>query len=275
MSSGGFLIDRNVVPGTLTPGKLSTDFRKYTYCSFASQGRYTAMNGYGDPTGTAGDDNMATWPAEVGGQLNAIQFVIGTQTILSPSIVAGGLDVSQDLTNNDGFEWGFGIASDNVARGRHVYTVGTHKRFFATLGLKLTDITGTDTLLFGFRKVQAASADYTDYTDYAAFALVAALGALNTKTRNDSGTAVSVATGTTWADLETKALTVEVDGEGNVKFYLDGAELGGASPLAGQTFAFDVGDNVFPFFHMLHDTDVAESTLWTYFEAGYRPVRTI
>jgi hypothetical protein len=269
-----------VKSGSLDPQKINPSTGgRYTRTTFRSLGTFTAAIGYGNPTGATGAINNWDMPVDIGGQCYAQYFVMGAgQTILAPVLdvtTSAGVTVSLDSTDDEGAEYLFG-ARDGTAttglRGKHEYVIGTDKAFFVRLKLSLADASGTDALYFGFRRTQAFQAPVTGYTDYAAFAITASANpaGISTATRLNTGTAAIVASTATWADAATKDLRIEVAQSGAVRFVLNGAMLGNqTSGLTGQTFTFDAGDTVVPFFSYLNSSDVAEGIIFQEFECGY------
>jgi hypothetical protein len=269
---GGFVLDRNLVAGQITPSKFSADLRKYTLCEFNSFGQYSNSTGYADPTGTTADINHFAYPASVGGSLTGLYHMLGAgQTKLKPLVSADGVDWALDLTADEGVELNFGIIATNVARGKHVFQVGgtdangRTRGFFASLTFKIADVSGTDDCAFGFRKV-AAQAAIDDYTDFAVFNIIS--GDIKIESANDDSTTATVDTTDNWADAASKKVTILVDGDGNTKFLLNDAD-----PTVTTSFAFDNGDNLFPFFYLLHDATSPGAVTLSRFEAGYLPLR--
>jgi hypothetical protein len=208
--------------------------------------------GYGDPTGSTGDVNLLK---HLFGEYE--YHVKGTgQTILAPVWGATGLNVSQDLTNNEGVEYTNGI----TALSRFSFTVGTDSVFFK-LKIKITDVSGSDQLIMGFRKQEAYQADWNDYDELVSIGNVSGDIKLGTILNN----AATVVTDTTdnWADGATKTLEVYVSKAGVVTYKIDGA-----APTVTAAFTFDNAEKIIPFFFLLHDTDVAESTLILEWQCG-------
>lgn len=266
--------------GSMSPQKLdpSTGGR-YTRTTFRALGNFTTAVGYGAPTGATGAINNWDLPVDIGGQCYGQYFILGAgQTILAPAFdvtTSLGVDISLDQTDNEGAEYIFG-ARDGTAttglRGKHEYVIGTDKAFFAQWKLSIADASGTDEMLFGWRRTQAFQTAHTGYTDYAYMGLLtlANPGLIQTKTRLNSGSASTVSSTATWADGATKTLRVEVLQNGKVRFILNGAMLGNqTSGLTGQAFTFDAGDTVLPSLFFLHSSDVAGTVLLQEFECGY------
>jgi len=224
---------------------------RVTYTEFSHQPKFSAADGYSDPVGTDATANIMVVDGETFEYQN-----IGTQTILAPVWGATGLNVARDLTADDGTE----ITQGVTARNKSAVTVGTDKAY-CELELTLTDVSGTDDCLFGFRKVEAYQAAVDDYDEMAAFNIVS--GDIKTETILNNGTTTTTDTTDDWADGETKVLRLEIDGAGRVTYKVDGAE-----PTVVAAFTFDTGEVVMPFFYMIHDTDASESTLFTKWSSG-------
>lgn len=196
-----------------------------------------AKEGGGAASGTSGHTNvMAT-------EKNIFEyFMIGTQTLLGPTIAASGLLCSLDLTENDGVEYSQGI----TARSKAAFVIGTSPAFYFKATLKVADVSGSDICAVGFRKTQAYQAAFADYTDKATLNKVAGDIYITTALNN----AADAATDTTedWADGESHTLEVYVSGGGVVTFKIDGE-----APSTTAAFTFDDGDTVVPFLRILHD----------------------
>lgn len=238
----------------------------YTYTTFLQQGVYVDNVGYGAPTSTTANVSRGFVPAELGGILPIVYYNNGTQTIVAPAWNSTGLVVSGDLTDTEGVNYIFG-GDDNVAKGKHVYTIGvgqgSARVFFAKLTWKVADVSGVTTSVFGIRKVQAFQTALTGYTDLACCGLVATSGNVSTRTRLNNGTAVVTDTGYDWADGETHTVLVEVYLDGKVRITYD------TYIVLDRSFTFDAGDTVVPFFDLLHATTSPGAMTWTAFTAGW------
>lgn len=169
-------------------------------------------NGAGAATGTQADVNILSWP---GFQLE--YYIIGTQTIVYPQMVAGGFDIGQmDQTNGDGLEINPGL----LGNGDMYFTTNSSAAFYCEFELKAGTAANVGTLFVGFRKVAANAQVYTSYTDYSGFLLNG--GAIHTKTRKASGTAVDTDTTQTYADATYKKYKVLISSTGIVSYQIDG-----------------------------------------------------
>ena len=226
----------------------------------------------GDPTGTAGDVNTV--------QIDGYTFqnhVIGTQTILAPKRVATGLDITQDLTANDGMEYTLGCEdpANTVisALSPGTFKVGTDKAFYFAMKLNNLDVDGLDELMVGWRKSEAYQATIeTDYDEMAAFNVMS--GDIFIDTILNAGSNTSTDTTVNWTDDTTKTLTVWCDslgdqlGTARAVYY----EIDGVKPTTVPTalFKFDADEVVIPFIAFRHDTNVGEviCKLWESGEVG-------
>lgn len=237
------------------PEVLSKSFReaRYGYEPFAQVpfSWTVTTNGYGDPTGTTGNEN-----AFHTGRNNFVWHVKGTQTIVVPSFTTDGFyDFGLDQTLNDGFELLVGGSTGVTTGGNNPahYKMGTDEAFFRLL-FSAEDISGAD-LLVGFRKVAAFTADWNDYTDLAALRVLgdssSAAGAVSIETILNNAATSQTATGDTVADATATEFLVEIRGR-TARFFVNGA-----SPSTDlTTFVFDDTDVVTPFVFFLNTTDV-------------------
>ena len=269
MSTVG-LQGRAIGAGTLLAQHINSGkFAQYSYNTFKSGGMYTAVIGYGPPTApTAAAINLGYAPNDVGGDLPFIWHNIGAQTILAPAFTTTGLTISGDLTDTAGISYAFGTAQDNVAYGKHVYTVGSNQGSanvaFCRATLTAADVSGITTLVFGLRKVQALQAALTGYTDVACAGLVATDGAIVTRTRDDNGTATVTDTGLTWGDTESKTIEVDLYPDRTLRIVV------GSTIVLQNTFSFDASDSVLPFIHLVHATTSPGVITLGMFESGWK-----
>lgn len=186
------------------------------YCEFRTD-PVTSKRAGGAATGTESDRNLALF----GGHGNVSSLVleynpIGTQTILAPVCAAGGLDLgSQDQTDNDGMQFSTGAEAKGSRAGQ--YVVGETPFYAAFLDVTIADVSGSDDLAFGFRKVEAAAAALDDYNDLTALNVIS--GTLNTSTILANAATTDTSTGVSWADTATKSLLCEVSGTGVCTWY--------------------------------------------------------
>ena len=205
------------------------------------------------PTGAPGDENIMAFPE---GTLE--WHVLGTQSILAPVLIAAGLNIGGDQTNDDGLEVCGGILACN----KLTFTVGTDPAFYAKMKFSIGDVTGTDDCAFGFRKVEAYQANVDDYDEMAALNIIS--GVINTETILNAGdTTTTDTTLTDWGDGETHELEVLVSATGVVTYKYDGSE-----PTTVVAFTFDDAEVVTPFLFFLNAAHLADSIVLQHFECG-------
>lgn len=222
----------------------------HTFENFQSN-PVTAAVGGGAASGTANTANVLLT------ERNAFEYVAkGTQTILAPRKVAGGLDINQDQTDNDGIEITQGI----IAGSKHAYTVGDGG-FFVRAKFSVATVAGTDDCAVGFRKVQAYNAAIDAYTDMAVLNVIA--GAINIETILNDAATITTDTTQDIVDGATVELTVKVDSAGAVTYLIDGA-----APTVTAAFTFDDGDVVVPFLFFLNAAGVAGAVVLKEWEVG-------
>jgi len=211
-----------------------------------------AKIGAGAATGTTGDENLMVLN-------NSIweYHILGTQTIVAPSMGATGINVSLDATDNDGAEFCLGISPFN----KGVFTVGTSPAFFARLVFTIADVSDTDDCAFGFRKVEAYQANIDDYDEMAALNVIS--GDIKIETILNNAATVTTDTTLNWADTATHELEVRVSAAGVVTFMVDGS-----IPATTAAYTFDDGEVVVPFFYFLHVASSTAGIILKEFECG-------
>ncbi len=245
--------------GSINPVKMTDDARKYGYAFYNGRQmpNISLANGYGDPSGTAAALNRAFFPGSF--PLVASYSALGAgQTLLGPLLdtTGEGLDISQDQTDDEGCQYTFGA---NNSYGPYAWTVGTHNGFIR-IKMKIADVSGTDDLCVGLRKVEAIQANVDDY-DEAAF-LNVILGDIKTETILNNATTVTTDTTQDWADAATKTLEVQLIGR-QVRFLVDDIAVSNV-----PAFNFDSAEVVVPFFYFLQATTTPGKVFWKEVEVG-------
>lgn len=212
----------------------------------------SAKAGAGAATGTGGDENLMRL-----GNSQWEYHILGTQTILSPTMGVGGLDVNMDATDNDGVELCLGINAAN----KGVFVVGTDAAFYAKMRFTIADVSGSDDCAFGFRKVEAYQANVDDYDEMAAMNVIS--GNITLETILNAGATTSTDTTDDWADTGEHELAVFVSAAGVVTYTIDGL-----APTATAAFTFDNAEVVVPFFYLLNSSDLAGEVNLLEFECG-------
>ena len=243
-------VGKEMQDATLKQTKLD---RAFTYETFQTS-PVTAKAAGGAASGTAGHVNVMALAN------NVFEYSPkGTQTITAPVINAGGLNISMDLTDNDGVEITQGITT----RCPTAFKVGTSPAFYFKARLKIADVSGTDDCAVGFRKAEAYQANIDDYNDMACLNVIS--GDITTETILNDAATVTTDTTDDWADAAEKTLEVYVSATGVVSYKIDGAA---PTAVAATPFAFAEDEIVVPFLFFLHASDVAENTLLVSWECG-------
>jgi hypothetical protein len=192
--------------------------------------------------GTAGAYNMIYTGS--GHAFLAVALGAG-QTITTPTMAAGGLDITGDQADNEGFDITAGYLG---ASGRPMIP-GTDPAFQFCATITVTDVSDTDELFVGWRKLETVQATDANYDTYAQIGIIAsaATAAIQINTEDDGGGATTTDTTDTWADAATKALCVKVSSAGAVTYTINGA-----APTATAAFTFDDGEPVIPTIRFLH-----------------------
>lgn len=231
---------------------------EYTFETFNIDPATSGKAG-GAATGTAGDENVMIFPN------SGFEYhILGTQTIVAPSITATGLNINMDQTDNDGVEVSQGILSNS----KHAFTVGTSPAFFLRVKFSIADVSGTDDCAIGFRKAEAYQAAIDNYDEMAALNVIS--GNITIETILNNGTTTSTDTTANWADTETHTLTVLVSDTGVVRYEIDGS-----TPSTTAAFTFDSNEVVVPFFYFLNASDVAGAVVIQEWECGLQSAREV
>lgn len=230
---------------------------KYLFDNFTVNPVTSAVGG-GAATGAAGDSNVLFTAF---GQYE--WNVIGTQTILAPKLDAFGLNLVQDNTAGDGIE----LTAGKTALSPMAFTINQDAAFFLQAVFKVEDVSGTNPLIIGFRKVQAFDATLANYTDFATIGIVGTANpnTIKTQTQLNTGGVVTTDTTQTVADGSTTQLKIKVSATGVVTY-----ELNYATPTVVAAFQFDSGDIVIPFIRFTEAADVTTQASINYLECGFQ-----
>lgn len=198
---------------------------------------------------------------------------LGTQT-LPPVIVADGLDIGGDQTSAHGYEV-FSHFTSGVS-GRP-FCVGRDPAFFFYAKIKIGDVSGTDTMLIGFRTAEVNNGTLVNYANYIGMgfntaadpAAIKLIGEIN----NSAPASYPVDTTQTIADGVSWQVKIMVDGSGNVTYTHDAAVPGTlAAPTAiGTTPTLTSGLLVIPFIYFLNSSDLVNSFVIQQWVCGYIP----
>ena len=138
-----------------------TDYTHQVYEVFDHQPVCFDDAGYGDPTGSEGDENRM-----ITAQGNYFEYhIIGSdgQTIVAPVFGADGLNISLDQGDTEGMEMSQGI----TARSRGAFIIGTAPAFRLKVQASIADVSGAAEFAIGFRKVEAYQALIDNYDEMA------------------------------------------------------------------------------------------------------------
>lgn len=215
----------------------------------------TSKVGGGAATGTAGDNNVLFT------QFGAYEwYVIGTQTILAPSLDTFGLNLVQDNTAGDGIELCMGVQAISPC----AFTVG-QPAFFFTAQFKVQDVTGCNPLIIGWRKTQAFDATLSNYTDFAVIGISGTAGKIQTLTQVNSGGVTTTDTTQVAVDGAVMQLKVMVSASGAVTY-----QYNWATPTVVAAFTFDAGDVLIPFVRFTEAADITTQASTNYLEVGFQ-----
>ena len=216
----------------------------------------TAKVGGGAATGTAGDLNVLY---SAFGQYE--WNVIGTQTILAPSLDAYGLNLVQDNTAADGLE----LCMGQSAISPLAFTIGSDAAFFLQAVFKVQDVSGVNPLIIGFRKVQAFDATLANYTDFVSIGIVGTAAHIQTQTQLNTGGVVTTDSTQLALDGVPFQLKIMVSALGVVTY-----QYNYATPTVVAAFTFDSGDVVIPFVRFTEAADITTQAATNYLECGYQ-----
>lgn len=194
---------------------------------------------------------------------------LGTQTT-APTIVAAGLDIGGVATDDIGHE----IFSHFAGATGRPFVVGHDPAFYFKATLTIADISGTDTLLIGFRRAEVNNGTLASYADYIGVGVNTAAnpGALKliSEVNGSAPSNYPVDTTQTLADATLLTVKVKVSAAGAVTFELATGSNALAAPTVTEAATLDDGDPVIPFIHFLNSSDLAGSVVIGSWEAGYQ-----
>lgn len=190
---------------------------------------------------------------------------LGAGQTLAPAMTATGLDISGDEVADEGYEcWSHMVGATGAP-----LVIGTTPAFYFQVGINVADVSGSDDLQCGLRKVEPLNAAINSYTDYVTLGWNAAAASAAIKIETDNDAAGVTTTDTTQTIADGVGLTMEflVSAAGVVTYKHDAATPGTlAAPTVTAAYTFDDGDLVVPFCRTLQDTDATGEvnlTEWT------------
>lgn len=219
----------------------------------------TSKVGGGAATGAAGDNNVLF------SQFGQYEWnVIGTQTILAPSLDAFGLNLVQDAAvAGDGIE----LCAGQTALCPYSFTTNQDAAFFLQAVFSVQDVSGANPLIIGFRKVQAFNATLSSYTDFVSIGIVGTSNPNKIEIQTNLASAGVVTTDTTQtvADASVTQLKIMVSSTGVVTY-----QLNYATPTVIAAFTFAASTIVIPFIRFTQAADLTTQASCNYLECGFQ-----
>lgn len=204
------------------------------------------------------------------GHLMCYEALGAGQTITGPVIVANGLNVSGDQTEDEGYE----VYSHFLGADGRPFVIGLDPAFYFLCKLSVANVSGTDDLQVGFRRAEICRPNWDDYLDGAAIGIITAAdpAAIQLQTILNNGATTETDTTDTLADTIAVQFKILVSAAGAVTYQHDIASPGTlAAPTTVAAFTFDNGDPVVPFVRFLHAAaPVAGEIAIHSWEAGYQ-----
>lgn len=216
----------------------------------------SAKVGGGAATGTAGDLNVL-YTAYGQYEYN----IIGTQTTLAPVLDTFGLNLTMTGTSGQGIELSMG----QTELSPMAFTIGEDAAFFLQAQFKVQDVSGSNPLIIGLRKVQAFNATLSNYTDFVSIGIVGTAGKIQLQTQLNTGGVTTTDTTLTAVDGAVFQVKIKVSSTGVVTY-----EYNYAQPTVVAAFTFDSGDIVVPFIRFTEAADVTTEAATNYLEMGFQ-----
>jgi hypothetical protein len=192
---------------------------------------------------------------------------LGAGQTLPPDMTATGLDISGDEVADEGYE----CVSHVLGATGAPLTIGTTPAFYFLVEINVADVSGSDDLQCGLRKLEAVEAGVDDYTDFVSLGWNTAAdpAAIKIETANDNAATTTTDTTDTIADGVSLQLKFFVSGAGVVTYLHDADTLGTLeAPDAVAAYTFDDGDLVHPFCRTLQDTGLTGAVELRHWEVG-------
>ena len=204
-------------------GSTAIPLGKSFYENFAKYGLSKGVACIDDDGSTcAGDSTTVASSLYFADGFKVSTYPIGTSTIV-PIMTAAGLDITGDLTTNEGWVL---IAGGRLGSSGAPFIVNSDPAFYACATIWSPDVTGNAIIFSGFIAFESVTATLTSYSNYAGVGLVA--GDVTTKT-GIAGTDVSTDTTDNIADSTTVAngkhkYCTYVGATGKATYTVDGSE---------------------------------------------------
>jgi hypothetical protein len=193
---------------------------------------------------------------------------LGAGQTLFPSVVAAGLDIGGDQTDDEGWE----IFSHFAGATGRPFIVGRDAAFYFTCKIVFGNADGLDHLMVGLRRAGPHLATPGDIQDYATFGVSTAADPMAVKLLTGLG-GTDTETDTTQTMVGTTAVQFKilVSAAGVVTFQHDIVTPGTlAAPTATVALTLDDGDPMIPFVRFLNVAAFATSVTIHSWDAGYQ-----
>lgn len=238
--------------------KIALDDR-YFYDNFKGRPLISKSNGAGAATGTAADVNIM-WT----GKNMWEYFIVGTQTIVAPTIGTGGLNICLDNgdTGSEGAEYTLGVTAQSQA----AYTVGTDA-FYLKCKFKIEDQSGMTSMYVGFRLAEGYQAAIASYDTYGAIGMTrvnaSTTGDIKIASELDGDANAVVDTTMDFVENTFYTFGVYVSKGGAFSYSVDGV-----APTVTEELVATAGDVLVPFIVYLDHTDTPSAVTVAEFECG-------
>jgi hypothetical protein len=255
--------------------------------------RFSGIN----PTITTTTASLTALPTAVAGQVNKLVTPLGfvwevyqttAQSLQPAAHTSKGMVLDGDQVSDESAEF---VPGGNHTSSPYAMVVGTDSDFFFRCRLEITDASGSDQLIIGWRKQQTyqvptsfLTGGAAGYTDFAAIGFAATKADPNPISITTSiGGAVNVVTpvGFTWADTLVHELEVRVIG-GRAIYLINGNRIGnpiakdalGAaitsqSTVSGPAYTFTSALTLVPFIFVRQDVDLTDAVYLREAEVGH------
>lgn len=264
-----------------------------------NKGRYAYEKFPGsDPSILTTASGLTALPTASAGQVDRIHTVGGhyieyyqttAQTLMPVSHATKGLVLDGDQVNNESAEY---VPGSNSTTSPFAFVTGTDTDFFFRCTFEITDASGSDQFLMGFRKVEAYQVPTSflttgdgGYSDFAAIGFAATKADPNpvsvaTDIGNSGSTTVTPVS-FTWADGKKHKLEIRVIAR-KAFFYINGVKLGNTvskdadgtaitaqTTVSGPSYTFTNAITLIPFIFVRQDTDLTDAIYLYDMEIGH------
>lgn len=213
--------------------------------------------------GTVADTATGVWNMATYKHRKLAYAALGAGQTIDLAAAAGGLDISGDASNDEGYE----VVGGWLGASGRPFIVGTDPAFKFCATVALGDVSDTDDFHVGFRRAEINRANFDDYVDLASIGInaSAATAAIKLETILANAATTSTDTTDTWADNATKELCVYVGSTGAVTY-----SINGSAPTVTASFTFGDGTPVIPFIWALHSSSSSMGAVVSKWEVAYQ-----